>query len=341
MNEATGQAVFFALLRSGLWERPLTDNEREAVAALGTDDWAELVSLARRQTVPGLFYRALAQLPADFPVPGDIVLELMSLAGGIERENRLHDTVTEQLFAESAGAGLHPVVMKGSAIAVYYAHPELRSSGDIDLYFPPDEFTRALAVFGGERASDGTVHLQRDGVDIDLHDRYFDLHCAADRLPEVGTPEATILMLSAHILKHAVGAGIGIRQCCDLSAACHALADALDPAALRDLFRRTGTFRWNRLLFSFLADVLDLPETVFAGERVSSQPLLRIIQEGGNFGHHAAARTKALQAGERRRKWNTFGRFLHRLPFSLRYAPRETVATIANLVRGNLRLRRR
>ena len=153
-------------------------------------------------------------------------------------------------------------------------------------------------------------------------------------------------MLSAHILKHAIGAGVGIRQCCDLTMALQALRGQYDPAALRDLFRRTSTLRWNRLLFSFLADHLGLADDSgfpFADERVSSEPLLRIVLEGGNFGHYAEARNSAIKAGAggdpvatRRRKRNTLGRFLHRLPFSLRYAPRETLATMLSLARGNL-----
>ena len=328
--------LLFALLRSGLWERPLTNRELSAAAALDEAGWTASVRTAREQTVSGLLYRAITHLPPDFRIPGDTVIDLMAVAGGLARENLAKAAVTKQLFAECAAAGLYPVVMKGQSVAAYYAHPELRSSGDIDLYFPPEEYPRALTLLGGEKAPDGTHHIRRGGIDIDIHDRYFDLHCPTRKLPAVGTPEATILLLSCHILKHAIGPGVGLRQCCDLAAAWHNLAPAIDPKQMREIFRHTGTLRWNRLLFSFLAEYLDLPETLFVDQRIASGPLLRIILEGGNFGHHADARTDALQASERKRKRNTFSRFVHRLPFSLRYAPRETVATVFSLIRGNL-----
>ena len=329
--------LFFALLRSGLWEQPLADSELAVAAALGKAEWAVLVEIARRQTVSGLLYRAITHLPADFRIPGDIVIDLMAVAGGLARENQAKAAVTKQLFAECAAAGLYPTVLKGQSVAAYYAYPELRYSGDIDLYFPPEEYSRALTLLGGEVAPDGSRHIRRSGIDIDIHDRYFDLHCSARKLPAVGTPEATILLLSSHILKHAIGPGVGLRQCCDLAAAWQTLSPSIDPKEMREIFRQTGTIRWNRLLFSFLAEHLGLNETLFADERVSSEPLLRIILEGGNFGHHAEARTEALQADKRKRKRNTLARFLHRLPFSLRYAPRETIATIASLLCGNFR----
>ena len=343
-------SLFFALLRSGLWERPLTDSELAAAATLGEAEWAALVEIARRQTVSGLLYRAVTHLPADFRIPGDFVLDLMAIAGGLARENQAKSAVTDRIFAECAAAGLHPVVMKGQSVAVYYAHPELRYSGDIDLFFPPEEYPRALTLLGGEAAPDGTRHIRRGGIDIDIHDRYFDLHCSDRKLPAIGTPEATILLLSSHILKHAIGPGVGLRQCCDLAVAWQALgrqtteaSSGINPAEMQKIFRRTGTLRWNRLLFSFLEDYLGLTNSSLADQRVCSDPLLNIVLEGGNFGHFATARTAALQAGAsgeraatRRRKCNTLSRFIKRLPFSLRFAPRETFATIWGLFRGNL-----
>ena len=328
--------LLFALLRSGLWERPLTDRELSAAAALDEAGWTAIVRIAREQTVTGLLYRAIMHFPPDFRIPGDTVIDLMAVAGGLARENQAKAAVTKQLFAECATSGLHPVVMKGQSVAAYYTHPELRYSGDIDLYFPPEEYPRAMTLLGGEVAPDGSRHISRSGIDIDIHDRYFDLHCADKKLPAVGTPEATILLLSSHILKHAIGPGVGLRQCCDLAAAWQALSPSIDPKEMREIFRQTGTLHWNRLLFSFLAEYLGLSEALFADERVSSEPLLHIILEGGNFGHHAEARAGALKADDSKRKRNTLSRFLHRLPFSLRYASRETIVTMLTLIRGNL-----
>ena len=148
-------------------------------------------------------------------------------------------------------------------------------------------------------------------------------------------------MLSAHILKHAIGPGVGLRQLCDMTMAYRGLARSFDPTRLREIFRRTGTLRWNRLLFSFLVDWLGLDESLYAKlfgtARVASAPLLDIILEGGNFGHYAATRRDKIAAGAAHRKRDTLRRFLHRLPFSLRFAPRETFATIWTLIRGNLR----
>lgn len=324
--------AFFALLRSGFYERALTPEELPLIASLSTSDWMNLTRLARQQAVPGLIYRAFTLLPRDIQVPGDAVLSLMARSEEIAHRNRVKAGVTERLIARFSEQGLTPLVMKGATVAAYYARPELRESGDIDFYFPEEQLKAAAECLTAPTVTPDGITSKEDGVDIDLHDRYFDLHCPSRVLPEPGTPEATLLMLSAHILKHAIGTGVGVRQCCDMAAAYRALKDEIDPAALRKLFKQTGTLRWNRLLFSFLADWLGLEEKA----RVSSAPLLQIILEGGNFGHYAATRQAALGASNRQRKRDTFRRFLHRLPFSLRYAPRETFARIFSLLRGNI-----
>ena len=309
MNQA-----FFALLRSGLWERPLVASDLAAAAALDEADWKAILQIARQQTVAGLLYRAVTHLPDDFKLPDGYVLDLMAIAGGLTRENHTKAAVTKQIFGECSAAGLHPVVMKGQSVAAYYTHPELRYSGDIDLYFPPEEYHRAMTLLGGEVAPDGSRHISRSGIDIDIHDRYFDLHCADKKLPAVGTPEATILLLSSHILKHAIGPGVGLRQCCDLAAAWQALSASIDPKEMREIFRQTGTLRWNRLLFSFLAEYLGLSEALFADERVPSEPLLSIILDGGNFGHFEEHARKARTQLDRnllrlRRDWHLLTAF--------------------------------
>ena len=335
--------AFFALLRSGFYERALSPEELPLVVSLSAADWMGLARLARQQAVPGLIYQAITLLPKNVSVPGDAVLSLMARAQEIAHRNQIKAGVTERLMKRFSEQGLTPLVMKGATVAAYYTRPELRESGDIDFYFPSGQLEAATQCLTAPSLTpDGSLTSKEEGVDIDLHDRYFDLHCRASVLPEPGTPEATLLMLSAHILKHAIGTGVGVRQCCDMVAAYRALKNEIDPAALKQLFKQTGTLRWNRLLFSFLADWLGLEEDVFAEgqlfaeERVSSAPLLQIILEGGNFGHYAASRQVALGASNSQRKRDTLRRFLRRLPFSLRYAPRETFARIFSLLRGNL-----
>ena len=318
--------LFFTLLRAGLNGTPLASFPK-----LEGRQWAAILDQARKQTVVGLLYQGISQLPEGYPVPHNLLFVLIAEIGQLEKESRKVQQTAAALTAEFEAQGLHPLVMKGPAVAAFYDQPLLRECGDIDLYFPPEEFDKAVSMAGDVTpAPDGSVHYKREGIDIDQHRLYFDCH--SRKLPTVPSPEATLLMLSAHILKHCMGVGIGLRQLCDLAMAYKRLS--VPPEDLRRCFRDAGLERWNRLLFSFLHQYLGaepLYDTL-----PSPEPLLKIVLEGGNFGHHSQAREASLYKSPLRRKLGTAGLFLRRIPFSLRYAKKELVPMLGELLRGNL-----
>ena len=109
---------------------------------------------------------------------------------------------------------------------------------------------------------------------------------------------------------------------------------------LKALYQRTKTLKWNQLLSAFLNTWLEARVPDFAPERpVSPAPLEKIVLEGGNFGHFAAQRQKAMTGSEGRRKADTLLRMLRRLPFSMKYAPGETISRLRALTNGNMRRR--
>ena len=330
------QSALTALVGSGLSGCPV---DRSLLTGLSATDWESLYTLAKQHTVTGLLYGGLKFLPDGTGIPEDILLRLVSRIGKVSNHGKTMRNLTLALTDYFSSKSLHPVVMKGVETATYYPEPDLRLYGDVDLYFAPEEFVAATAVaekrFGLlRRDPDGSLHFKIDNIDIDIHRDYFGLHVAAEKLPSIPSPEAVLLMHSAHILHHAIASGIGLRQMCDLAAAYKALEGQYDPAALEAVYRTAGLFKWNRLLSCFIREKLGVSAPHYGD--ISTKALERIIFSGGNFGHYASSRQKALQASPFRRKLNTAGQFLRRLPFSLKYAPRETFSSIFTLTRGNL-----
>lgn len=326
--------IFFVLLRAGLWERDLS---LDAVPPV--DDWRVLLETARRQAVLGLLYRGIAHLPEDQMPPADLRLRLLADIDRIERRNKQMELTQQELLGRFRDAGLHPLVQKGSEAGKYYANPLLRESGDIDLYFPEDEFGRVCAEFpGAGMAPDGAYVFKFRDVTVELHPRYFDLHLPDADLPEIPSINAELVMLSAHILKHAIGAGVGCKQLCDFALALARTDGKYDKEQLRAYLKHAGLLRWQRVLCSLLVADLGLDPACCLPDFTPGDPapLRCIVLDGGAFGLFDPAREKAVRAGKTARKMQAAGAFLKRLPFSLRVAPRETVATIGELVKGNL-----
>lgn len=318
--------AFLTLIRAGLYDRDL-----DSFPSMTGKDWKSVLESARKQTVTGLLYQGISHLPKGYPLPQNLLFLLIAEIDRIEKEGRQVQETARALTEEFEASGLYPVVMKGPAVAAFYPQPLLRECGDIDLYFPPEEFDKAVALAGDViPAPDGSVHYKRDGIVIDQHRQYFDIHSRV--LPEVPSPEATLLMLSGHILKHCMGVGIGLRQLCDMAMAYKALG--VESERLRACFRDAGLERWSRLLFSFLHTYLGA-EPLY-DKLPDPEPLLKIVREGGNFGHHSQAREASLYKSPLRRKLGTAGLFLRRLPFSFRYAKKELVPMLGELLKGNL-----
>ncbi len=336
-----GADIFFAVLRAGLWEQDL-----ELTAAPAAAVWQEVLQTAREQAVLGLVYRGMTHLPTEQLPPPDVRMRLLADIDRIERRGRELAATESVLLARMRDAGLHPTVQKGSEAAKYYEHPSLRESGDIDFFLSEEEFHRACEITASAGDSQNALHEAPDGscvctvqgVTVELHRRYFDLHVPAECLPEVPSAVAELVMLSAHILKHAMGEGVGCKQLCDMARALERTDGTYDKAALRNTLRRCGLSRWHRLLCSLLVSDLGLDPARCLPEFVPTDPapLRRIVLRGGAFGFADIARRQATARGTVARTLHAAGAFLRRLPFSLRIAPRETLATLAGLIRGNL-----
>ncbi len=311
----------------------------EILFRAGETVWQGIVTISKEQNVTGLVGDAVSSLPEGIEVPEEAFLYFVAEKEKTAMQGRRMAATASSVVHHFQEAGLHPLVMKGPATSRFYPKPELRSYGDIDLYFRQEEFGRVRDLVRSESgfmlAGDGSFHIKWDGVDVDVHDKYYDLHRPENSLPEVPSPEATLLMLSAHAMKHACGTGVGMRQICDYAMACRALEGRYDPQHMLEIFKKSGLGRWNDLLASFISRRLEME--VPHSKVVPDSPLLRIVEEGGNFGHHASGRERALGKSEAGRKADTVKRFLNRLPFSLKYAPGETLRTVASLSVGNFK----
>lgn len=329
----------FSLLRAGLWERA-------EVCSPGLSlPWQEILTEARRQDVLGLVCEGAKFLPQEMMPSHEFSVDMLMDCYKTERRSAYVQDVSGELFSFFNARGLSPLVQKGPDVARYYARPLMRVSGDIDFYFHQGEFALSRDALmekgvGIEELPDGSLLYGWKGVTVEHHSRFYDSRCQFDEVA-IPSPEATLLMLSTHILKHAMGPGIGLKQICDMTAALKALGGQYDRDLVTGCLNRAGLMRWQGMLDAFMARYLGLDEEFLltAGMlsiRESPQPLLKIVLKGGSFGYHDPLRR--TEGNRWRRKVNTFIFFLQRIPFAIRVAPREWLHTVGELVRGNLSL---
>jgi len=354
--------ILFSLLRSGLWEKEI---ETTAPFPLSDEGWKTVLALARRQTVTGIACQGLNYLPDAFLPADAIMFRWITEVDRIERINRAMNETIHELFDLFSSYALHPVLLKGQGTACMYARPLLREAGDIDLYFPThEEWSHAGKIMKERKVAflrlpDGSLCYRWNGIEVEHHATLFDLHSpflkkylkeleelhgfteqaiSPATTVKIPSPALHLLLLNTHILKHAVGQGVGMRQLCDMARVYHHLHNCIDATEMKSIYRRTGLTRWSRLLHAFIVEKLGMPadKLPYLDEAVSPRPLSDLILAGGNFGQYRRNGDRQTQHAWKR-KLRTAGSFLQNLRFSSRYAPGETFWTCTNLFKGQFK----
>ena len=140
-------------------------------------------------------------------------------------------------------------------------------------------------------------------------------------------------MLNSHVMKHAIGRGVGLRQLCDVARAYHTCHKEIDYDHLKGIYHDAGIEKWSILLHAFLLKYLGLPgeEQPYENlEHVDTTPLSAIIAQGGNFGQHHTKKPTTVWG----RKMQTLRAFWDNRKFAWKYARKEAFWTALNLCIG-------
>lgn len=372
------ERALLALVSAGLWERTPDWGE---IPPLTPDEWRNVWRMARQQTVVGIAYRGLIALPAHLLPPNSILFRWVAETDRIEARSLRHNEAIRELVGMFRSRGLNPVLLKGQAVASFYEWPLLREAGDIDLYFSsPQEREKATAIlrnigFAPTAAPDGSECYTWRGIEVEHHAAFaalcapkakkyletMEVECgfaesllAGDSKTSVlaPSPMLNLVLLNAHILRHVMGRGIGLRQLCDMARAYHSLMPMVDGYRLQQAYFELSLWRWSALLHSFLVERLGLNPDCLpqmgsgkaqgagdypqAYKKVAPDALTRIILKGGNFGKYDVQNNNGAESPFTH-KLKTLVAFAERLPFSLRYAKGEAFFTVATLLRGQWR----
>ena len=333
------------LLRSGLWNRPPDTSE---LFPLSSEEWKEVFEKSRNHTVTAIVADSLEYLPEN-QLPSDEVLAGWAVES--ERIERLSGTMANVTAGLSEiYKTLRPVCFKGLECASLYSRPSSRQCGDIDLYFDDIEASEAVARQHGyvpEHKPDGSFTYEVQGIVVEHHPSYIDL-CAPrkrkwlrtlDENPgfEAGScgmfrpvPALNLLVLHSHVMKHAFGRGVGLRQMCDLARAYYSYDGMYEPEDLRRMYRKAGLTTWTRMIHAFLTDYLGLGKEFlpYQETHADASAFLERVLLAGNFGRSIP--------GSGQGKIRTLKAFMANALFAARYAPDEYFWQIVQLAGGQL-----
>ncbi len=215
------------------------------------------------------------------------------------------------------------VILKGTAAAIYYPNPSLRSFGDIDFYVPEDllvlvrkllEENDYIFVHSNERH----IGYEKNGIEFELHSRfscnsynnidYFvqrgvshsvEYKICSNSFPGLPSDENGLVLLG-HIMQHLKDWGIGLRQIIDWMMYVH---NELDDLAWEEHFKHfaieAGLEKLAITTTYMCKKWLGLPNDITwcnsAEDEVAYQLLIRVLDDG-NFGRARAPSESVLNA---------------------------------------------
>ena len=352
MPDSFQQEAFLLLLRQGLWNN---QEDSSKLFPLSPGDWSAIYNMAVKQTVQGIVYDGIMQLPAEHRPPRQLLIKWTVVIDSLERINRQHQAA-QNILAKifETEPDIKYQILKGQSIAKFYPNPLHRLCGDIDLYFGNEEQTekankrieeKGIPV---QRANGGEASYTINGVYIEHHSHLLDIHnpllkktskkWEQEKFQSTNQlPIATHLLLSTHILKHWIDLGIGIRQLCDAAITLKALHDSTDKKELYYTCRQFNVLKWSKLLYSLLNKHLGLQDKYLPFPcKANPDAMMREILESGNFGH-GDTRYGNRPQGKWKSKWHTWKIVYNKLHISLRYATSETIWWLTLLIYARLK----
>lgn len=210
---------------------------------------------------------------------------------------------------------IHFVIFKGTAAAVYYPVPSLRTFGDIDFYVSEGnfDFTNSLLENNGyllTEQSDRHYSYIKNGIEFELHRKINSIHyknvegiflnglnnSIEYKIGNISFPGLPIyengLVLLGHIIAHLKQSGVGLRQIIDWMMYVHKeLDDKVWLEQFSPFAREAGLEKLAITVTYMCKKWLGLPNEITwcdcADEEVADQLLMRVMEDG-NFGSNRA-----------------------------------------------------
>lgn len=341
--------VFFQLLRIGLWGK----GSLKLTAPLFEEDWLKIRSCAINHTVDGLIYDSFPFLQDDQLPSQSLRIKWAVRIDQIERHNSKMNEVIAAQYTAFTNMGLQPILQKGQGIASCYEVPLHRISGDIDWYFENKGYARSREILKQKQiifrdTAGFSLDYDWKGIAIEHHKKLFDIgnpfkynylqnlqvkyRDKQQHLTLNGTsikllaPELQVFQVNAHILKHLIFFGIGLRQLCDSARLYHSVASKINNEELKKIYKDTGILDWTHLLHIILVKYLGLEQEKIPfvyPEKWNADWMMDEIWNSGNFGFHdvrykdGKKTSVSLQPDGAYRLWASFKMYF-------KYAPLET-----------------
>lgn len=324
---------YIELLKNAIWNK-------EAQVDVQPEEVSHIAQLAAFQGTGSLVFDQLLKLQ-DVEIPTALRMQMKQQCIMSMMQQSTMLPILAQAWSAFENAGIHPVLLKGFALAQHYPQPHLRQWGDIDLYVGQKQYHDACAVlreafpeakhpeeefeflkhynfvFGStvlemHRVSMTFAHPKDRKYYEQLEEKYLtkdgpkiDLEGVTVTVPE---DTFNVFFTFLHAWYHFIETGMNMKQVCDIAVLLHAKFDTIDREQLKAMLSKLHLMEVWQLVMFILEQHLGLPQAeaplYTEGCKERAELLFkRILKEGSS---HQAEKVNAEGASYLKRKWITF-----------------------------------
>lgn len=307
-------------------------------------DWKYLHHLAFRQALFGPLNDGIHSLPVHQMPPDEILKDWDTKTARIAGIYRTHEAHVAELETLLGSLGLHGCILKGTGLSHLYPNPERRMCGDIDLWIAGkrdtiiDAFDKAGIPITGVIYQECKAGIFPDTeVEIHFHpskmynpftnarlQRFFERNSPIRDDAAITYPDAKFnaVFCIAHMFRHYLEGGIGMRQMMDYYYVLRNLAPSDREPVMRTL-KRLGMKRFTASIMAAMWFNFGLEEEYFLcpPDKKHGRRLVSDSFAMGNFG----VMDKRNSSPKNESSWARFLRKNKRVFSNLRYYPREVI----------------
>lgn len=336
------ESIFFELIQIAIGCRA------QLSCVPSNQKWLQLMSIAQKQSLTGIIFSAIQQLPPEQWPSRSIVLQWTMITQSIIQQNALSTKVCQELCSQYAKDGFDGCILKGQANHSYYTKQlaNLRICGDIDIWLIPQNRTcknpvmEVIKYLQDKRVVESLCYLHVEvkpvkGVPVEVHLRPSFMNSPIDNIKFLRTfnfddvvcqkevdgvllpvlkPNYDIIFQLNHLYRHLIDEGVGLRQVLDFYFLLKSNIEC-DKEKVMHIVERLGMKRFAAALMWVLYKVFAMPEEYMLCpiSEKDGHFLLEEIMIAGNFGHSDPRMTplkyeRGKTSFQIRRAWRRFKR---------------------------------
>lgn len=264
-------------------------------------EWQDCYNIAEKQRVIGVCFPAIDKIFVDYSLPSSFKLQWINHALSYRIMYQRQYDVIKQLASFTLEHSIKMLLLKGYGLSLNYPIPELRSTGDIDIYLlgQKEYIDRKIEEDLKLKVKKDYLkhsHFILDGNIVENHNTFIDVdnHKSNRRFENILEetlefekspitncyfPKATwnALFLIRHAGEHFASNEISLRQILDLGTFFREMHDKIDWPFVLKIYEEEGMLLFYDAIASICVRDLKIPSHCFRGYNYNDELATKVI----------------------------------------------------------------